>query len=118
MAGRLNLAVLGEFKVFRDGLAVPLPPSKKTRALLAYLALPPGQVHPRSQVAALLWGDQPEAGARASLRQALFTLRKALPAAPFPILLVDSATVALHPTAVEVDVGRFERLVAKGTPTA
>ena len=37
---------------------------------------------------------------------------------PPPVLLVDGATVALEPTAVDVDVGRFERLVAEGTPAA
>ena len=39
MASQLTFAVLGEFKVFRDGEPVALPPSKKTRALLAYLAV-------------------------------------------------------------------------------
>jgi class 3 adenylate cyclase/predicted ATPase len=39
MGSRLNLAVLGEFRVLRDGQPVVLPPSKKTRALLAYLAV-------------------------------------------------------------------------------
>ena len=41
MAG-LELRFLGDFEVRRDGRAVPLPPSKKTRALLAYLSLQPG----------------------------------------------------------------------------
>ena len=35
----LELKFLGEFGVFRDGRPQPLPPSKKTRALLAYLCL-------------------------------------------------------------------------------
>src|SRR6516225_7160863 len=39
MPSGLKLAVLGDFKVFRDRQPVPLPPSKKTRALLAYLAV-------------------------------------------------------------------------------
>src|SRR6516162_1010339 len=35
----LELRVLGELEVVRDGTPVMLPPSRKTRALLAYLAL-------------------------------------------------------------------------------
>ena len=35
----LELKLLGDVEVFRDGQAQALPPSKKTRALLAYVAL-------------------------------------------------------------------------------
>ena len=35
----ITINVLGELTVLRDGAVVPLPPSKKTRALLAYLAV-------------------------------------------------------------------------------
>ena len=38
-AGLLDLRVLGEFTVLRHGKRVALPPSRKTRALLAYLAV-------------------------------------------------------------------------------
>ncbi len=38
---RLELRFLGDFEVRRDERVVPLPPSKKTRALLAYLCLQP-----------------------------------------------------------------------------
>jgi DNA-binding SARP family transcriptional activator len=37
----LELHFLGDFEVVRDGKPLPLPPSKKTRALLAYLSLNP-----------------------------------------------------------------------------
>jgi DNA-binding SARP family transcriptional activator len=115
---QVQLALLGGFQA-RCGESPPLILSaRKAHALLTYLALPPGQAHPRSQLAALLWGELPEAEARASLRQALFTLRKALPVGLPPVLLVDRTTVALEPKAVEVDVARFERLVAEGTPAA
>jgi hypothetical protein len=57
--------------------------SKKARALLAYLALRPGQRHSRDHVAGLLWGDVDEAQARQSLRQTLLSLRRALPRSPF-----------------------------------
>lgn len=53
MAG-LELRFLGDFEVRRDGRAVPLPPSKKTRALLAYLCLQPRRFS-REQLCQLLW---------------------------------------------------------------
>jgi DNA-binding SARP family transcriptional activator len=48
----------------------------KSLALLAFLVLEPGP-QPRERLAALLWGEHPDAAARASLRQALMQLRGA-----------------------------------------
>ena len=92
-------------------------PTRKTKALLAFLALPPGRSHPREKLASLLWGGMREAQARRGLRQSLFTLRKAVGGEP-PALLIDGETVALNPSAVDVDVAEFERQVAEGTPAA
>ena len=85
---------------------------KKSQALLAYLAVPLGQAHPRDKIAALLWGDMREAQARAGVRQTLFTLRKLL-GDPDPLRLVGE-TVALDPLLVEADVAAFEQRVARG----
>src|ERR1700752_837771 len=75
---RLNLTLLGGFQARLDpGEGFNLP-TKKAQALLAYLALPLGQAHPRDKLAALLWGGTREDSARNSLRQALFAVRKAL----------------------------------------
>ena len=115
--GRLNLALLGGFQG-RLGAAAPLRlPTRKTKALLAFLALPPGRSHPREKLASLLWGGMPEPQARQGLRQSLFALRKAVGVPP-RALLVDGETVALNPSAVDVDVAEFERQVAEGTPAA
>ena len=51
---------------------------KKNRALLAVLALSPGQAMTRERLASLLWGDRGEEQARNSLRQSLAVLRKEL----------------------------------------
>jgi DNA-binding SARP family transcriptional activator len=91
-------------------------PSGKVQAVLAFLALPPGRAHARDKLASLLWGGLGEVQARASLRQALFMARKALPA--LPILVIEGDSVALDPDVVEVDLVRFERRVADGTPPA
>jgi DNA-binding SARP family transcriptional activator len=115
---RLVLTLLGGFEArLGDGPPLALP-TRKTQALLAYLALPPGRAHPRDKLAALLWGDLGDAAARNSLRQALFALRRALAPADPPCLAIESDTLALHPAGVEVDVAAFEREVADGTPEA
>ena len=50
----LELKFLGEFGVLRDGRPLPLPPSKKTRALLAYLSMNAGRQR-REHLCELLW---------------------------------------------------------------
>src|SRR2546421_6641359 len=73
---RLSLTLLGGFQArLEPGSPLALP-TKKAQALLAYLAIPVGQAHPRDKLAALLWGGIREESARASLRQALFVVRK------------------------------------------
>ena len=68
---RLSLALLGGFRARLDDQALAIG-VKKSQALLAYLAVPLGQAHPRDKLAALLWGDMREPQARAGLRQTLF----------------------------------------------
>ena len=63
--------------VHPDGERITPPPGAKGLALLAYLTLEP-RPHTREALADLLWGESPEAEARASLRQALKQLRTAL----------------------------------------
>ncbi len=58
----------------------------------------------------------PDAQARGNLRHALSRIRKALPGPPARLL--DGPSVALDPSVVDVDVARFERLVADGRPAA
>jgi adenylate cyclase len=114
---RLTLTLFGGFQGrLGDGAALTLP-TRKAQALLAFLALPAGRPHPREKLASMLWGGVGEPQARGGLRQALFTLRKAVPAEP-PALLIDGGTVALDPTAVDVDVVEFESAMTEDTPAA
>ena len=114
---RLNLTLLGGFQG-RLGASAPFTlPTRKSHALLAFLALPPGRPHAREKLASLLWGGMREPQARSGLRQSLFTLRKAVGVDP-PVLLIDGQTVTLNPTAVDVDVFEFEGQVAEGTAAA
>jgi predicted ATPase/DNA-binding SARP family transcriptional activator len=107
---RTVIRLLGPFGVSIDGEQVTAFKYAKVRALLAYLALESHQPHPRDQLAALLWPDQSEGAARASLSQALTTLRGALgdKAAGQPLVLSDALSVRLNPeAAVDVDVDQF-----------
>ena len=51
--------------------------SNKVPALLAYLAVT-GRAQRRDDLAALLWGEMPDADARNNLRQAIANLRRSL----------------------------------------
>src|SRR5437773_10115579 len=114
---RLHLTLFGGFHArLEPGSAIALP-TRKSQALLAYLALPLGRAHPRDKLAALLWGGIREESARASLRQALFSIRKALGEAE-SVLRQDGDSLALDAEAVEVDAALFERAVKQGTPEA
>src|SRR5437867_12838509 len=112
---KLNLALLGGFQARLEAGAALVLPTRKSQALLAYLALPSGQSHPRDKLAALLWGGIREESARASLRQALFSLRRALGEDASAVLRQEGDLVALNPVAVEVDVANFESAVALET---
>ncbi len=68
----LEFRVLGEFEVVRDGATVTLPPSRKTRALLAYLALS-RQEHRREKLCEIFW-DVPD-DPRGALRWSLSKIR-------------------------------------------
>ena len=70
--------LLGGFEARTAGDATLSFPTKKTKALLAYLSVHPGKSHSRSELAGLPWGDSGGEQARASLRQTLSYLRKAL----------------------------------------
>jgi DNA-binding SARP family transcriptional activator len=64
----------------------------------------------RVALATLLWEDRDDRRARASLRQAIFRLRGALP----DVLLLDGETVALAPGRLWTDAGAFLQLAAAG----
>jgi tetratricopeptide (TPR) repeat protein len=73
MAGLLQINVLGELQVIREGQLLALPPSRKTRALLAYLAVV-GRPQRRERLCEMFWEipDDP----RGALRWSLSKLRQ------------------------------------------
>jgi DNA-binding SARP family transcriptional activator/tetratricopeptide (TPR) repeat protein len=107
----VNLALLGGLRFQTDpGKPVPLS-TKKAGALLAYLALHPGEAQARPKLAAMLWGDRSEARARDSLRQALSLLRKALSSVDPGALKAHEDTISFAPTALTTDAILFGNLV-------
>src|SRR5262249_26350959 len=76
--GVLHVKLFGGFEThLATGAPVRLP--RKGQALLASLAVRPGQAHARDKLATLLWADRGDAQARDSLRHTLVELRKVFP---------------------------------------
>ena len=103
---RLAISILGGFEATLDGAPVVVP-KKKARALLAYLSLNAGRSHSREKIAALLWGNSGDAQARASLRQSLSSIRRALPNGKADGLVIDGETFLLDAGKVAVDAAAF-----------
>lgn len=97
----------GALSVEVEGESVDLPSGRATE-LLAWLAVHPGH-HPRRQVASVLWPDVPDSTALASLRTALWTLRKALGPTAESLLAHDRSTVALEGPDLWVDLRERDR---------
>jgi len=111
----LRLRLLGSFELRGPGDR-PLPiTARKTRALLAYLALQDGARQSRERLAALLWEEADAELARSSLRQSLAALRRALPTRLQACLDADAQEVALDLAQVEVDVRSVRSLIAVGS---
>ena len=111
----LELDLLGGFQARAAGRPVDVP-GRKERALLAILALPPGELRSRDRLAGLLWSDRGDKQARDSLKSAISRLKTAFSSLhPAPIVS-DREYIALDREKVAVDVAAFERLIGEGTP--
>src|SRR5262245_42285097 len=106
----LELRFLGEFAVIRDGHPLTLPPSRKTRALLAYLSLNDRRFH-REHLCELLWEipDDP----RGSLRWSLSKLRRLIDDERDRVI-ADRTTVGIDASDIEIDVRSLYGVAANG----
>jgi DNA-binding SARP family transcriptional activator len=112
----LHLELLGDFRLRAESGSLVTISAKKSQAMLAFLAVRPGQLVSRDKMAGLLWSSTAPEQARQSLRQTLSTLRKELShVSPQKILLEEGDFLSLDPSLVYVDVVEFESLVAAGT---
>jgi DNA-binding SARP family transcriptional activator/tetratricopeptide (TPR) repeat protein len=86
-----------------------LPAGRKTRALLAVVALSSPRAALRGRLAELLWSRRPEEQARASLRQEIHRLLETLAPAGTEVLVVTRDHISLQPGVVWVDVEEVMR---------
>ena len=96
----LEIRVLGALEVIRDGAPATLVASRKTRALLAYLALTRCP-HRREQLCEMFW-DVPD-DPRGALRWSLSKIRPLVDEPALPRLLADRQTVELRSEALDID---------------
>jgi DNA-binding SARP family transcriptional activator len=115
----LHLDLLGDFRLRSDTGSLVAISARKSQAMLAYLAMKPGQLVSRDKMAGLLWSSTAPEQARQSLRQTLSTLRRELTQVSSTKLLIEEGDfLSLDPAQVHTDVVEFEALVAAGTPEA
>ena len=67
----LRISLIGQFQATLDSQLITTFESNKVRTLLAYLAVEADRPHARDELIGLLWPEQPDATARANLRNAI-----------------------------------------------
>ncbi|MFD1344753.1 AfsR/SARP family transcriptional regulator [Litorisediminicola beolgyonensis] len=103
-----RLYLLGAFSLTdRDGTD-RTPKNKKSRALLALLALSPRGTRTRIWLRDKLWSESDEERASGSLRQAIFDLKRSLEPLGEPIFSSDRNSITLHLEKVWVDLRAFK----------
>src|SRR5438093_2506300 len=107
----LEIRLLGRLELFRTGASVALPPSKKSRALLAYLVATRGR-HSRAHLCELLWEgpDDP----RAALRWSLTKVRSLLDDEAVTRLVTDHESASFDPASADVDLIALRADVGSG----
>jgi len=113
---KLRLILLGGFEAFQDRSGPVEFPTRKARALLAWLALNPDRRLARELAGDFLWGDSPQKQANASLSQALYSLRKELTRHGCDAIRGDNTAIFFASEGLDVDAVNFRRLVAAGDP--
>ncbi len=100
----VRLRLIGQMEAWTINSESVLPIGRKTRALLAILALSAPRPVIRSRLAELLWSRRLEEQARASLRQEIHRLLEALQPAGTEIIRVARDHLSIRPEAVWIDV--------------
>ena len=106
----MQVRLFGELEAEHAGVPVPVRGTKQ-RALLALLALRPGQPVSADRLIDVLWGDGQAANPANALQAQIGQLRRTLGATA---IVTTEAGYALGVGPEDVDVVRFEHLVAQG----
>ena len=109
--GNMEIRLIGDCAVIKDGKPVALPSSRKTRGLLAFLILSPGP-HRRERLCELFWqvADDP----RGALRWSLTKLRRVVDDEQTRRIVANRETVAFDPTGTDIDVSRVREALSDG----
>jgi DNA-binding SARP family transcriptional activator/TolB-like protein len=105
----VRLRLIGQMEAWTLTSENVLPAGRKTRALLAVIALSSPRAALRGRLAELLWSRRPEEQARASLRQEIHRLLETLSPAGTEVLVVTRDHISLRPGVVWVDVEEVMR---------
>lgn len=109
----LRVRLLGELTVESSSRPIELSGSWRARSLLAWLALNPGS-HQRADVAARFWPNVLDSSARASLRNALWAIRRSLGTEADEALLATRERVGLRDApAVWIDATAFSEHIER-----
>lgn len=103
---RLEISFFGGLRVARNGTEVPLPASRKTRALLAFL-VETGRPHRRERLCELFW-DLPD-DPKAALRWSLSKLRKVVDTPDRVRIVADRERVAFNGEGLSIDILDVQR---------
>mgnify|MGYP001809591669 FL=1 len=110
----LRLTLFGPLGVDRDGQPLAVPASRKTRAILGFLALSARAVS-RQRLCDLFF-DQPD-DPRASLRWSLTKLRPLVDAPDAPRLVTERDTLRFEPRDMDVDARTVQAIAARPVET-
>jgi DNA-binding SARP family transcriptional activator/TolB-like protein len=105
----LRLRLIGHMEASTAAGENVLPAGRKTRALLAIIALSAPRPALRGRLAEMLWSRRPEEQARASLRQEIHRLHEALSPTGIDVLNINRDHLTLRPNLVWVDVDDVAR---------
>jgi DNA-binding SARP family transcriptional activator/TolB-like protein/Tfp pilus assembly protein PilF len=112
-----RVLLLGPLQVIRDGIQLPLPRSRKARALFAFLAMAPRPIG-RERLCELFWdvADDP----RSELRWCLSKLRPLIDTPATTRLIADRETVRIDTNSLDVDaialLQRAQEALQDGAP--
>lgn len=113
MPGFCRIEMLGGLKVHVAGRTIDRFQTRKTGALLAYLALYSNRTHSREVLAEILWPDGDPTAARNRLNQAVSSLRRQVHppgVQPDSVLGSDHYKLWINDVGVKTDVGEFRKL--------
>src|SRR5262245_63406578 len=105
-----HLRLLGPLTATRQGLDIPMPSSRKVRALLGYLALAP-RPKLRSHLCELLWDAANDP--RSELRWCLTKLRSVIDDAARRRLITDGQWISIDVSNQDVDAIAFSQSIEK-----